>query len=820
MKLLKTTCFKQLPGIRPLFILCQLLIISCLEASAQESVEGKVVNEKGQPLPYVTVSLRPVTDTVSRTSTQTDTAGRFRLTWSDTSRYMLRMTLVGYNRWESAPFQAHSAGVNDIGVLTLQTNDKKLSSVTVTAMIPTITQLADKMVVTVEGTAMAAGNNAFTVLSKTPGVFIDAEGNVQLNGRSGVTVMIDGKLTYLSARDLRTLLESTPAENLKNIEVIANPSSKYDAEGSSGILNINLKKNTRQGINGSVYAGYLTNLKQHAYSSGITVNHKLGNWNSFVIADLSERVGGREATFTRIFRSGGNAIYFDQTATSSYKVPDNRSIRFGTDYSISKAHSVGFMVNLSGSTFNESFITDTYLGKAPKTNYQQIRAENQSHGRYSNQTFNLHYNGQLDTLGTTLSGDLFYVKIANRGTADFLNYFTDLNTANQVQDFLYTETPGGYTIQSGKADLSLPLPKSNKLEAGLKASRVISDNDFRFYFNNTGLVLDPQRTNHFRYDETIYAAYSNWSGNLGKKVSIQTGLRVEQTHSTGNQITTGQVNKRLYTGFFPSLFIQQKVSANYGINYTYSRRLTRPNYGSLNPFRSYRDPYTWTEGNPDLRPQYAHIFTLSQTFYKSYILQLNYQLSKDVITEVPKPEAATGITVYTTGNVNNGKSFVALGIVPVRLAKFWETQNYVQESFNSYTTISDGAAVLNRQWTFLFQSVHTIQLPKSFRLEMTALYRGPAASGLYHSEAYTRFDMAVKKSLFKKKVDLSLNGSDLFKTQRLKWAANYNGNVNAFDQYLRFRIFNFTLRYNFSKGLKLNSNRKTSTLDELNRAGG
>lgn len=788
-------------------------------AVAQERVTGKIENEKGASLPFVTVSILSSKDSSLKSTSLSDSSGRFSISLPESSTFVLRLTLVGYAKWDSLLVASNGETELNMGVVRLQPDSKKMDKVNIVALRPTITQLADKMVVSVEGTAMAAGSNAFMVLSKAPGVFIDADGNIQLNGRGGVTVMIDGKLTYLSARDLRTLLESTPAENLKNIEMITNPSSKYDAEGSSGILNINLKKNTRQGMNGSVYGSYFTNLKQHSFASGGSINHKLGKWNSFLSVDLSQRVGGREATFTRIFHSSQNTIYFDQSATSAYTVPSNFTMRVGTDYTINKNHSIGVMINFGSSHFREEFLTDTYLGNAPKSPYQKIRAENYSKSRYRNGTYNLHYNGQLDSLGTAISADLFYVKIANHGTADFLNYFTNLANAQQTKDFLYTETPGGYTILSGKTDFSKPLKNNSKMEAGLKASRVVSDNDSRFYFNNSGLVLDPLRTNHFKFDETIYAAYTNWSGNIGTKLNVQTGLRVEHTRSVGNLYTTGQVNKRNYTGLFPSVFVQQKITENYGINYNYSRRLTRPNYGSLNSFRSYRDPYTWVEGNPDLRPQYAHIFTLTQTFKKIYILQLNYQLSKNVITEVPKPEAATGITVYTTGNVNSCKSLVALAVIPIKLAKFWDTQNYLQESYNSYTSVSDGSEVLNRQWTFLFQSVHTLVLPKNFRVEMTALYRGPAASGLYHLEAYTRIDMAVKKSILKKKVDLSLNGADIFKTHRLIWKANYNGNVNEFNQYLRFRAFTFTARYNFSKGLKVN-NRKTSTLDELNRTGG
>lgn len=802
--------------------LCLCLLLSSAiwaQTTTLGTISGVLIDSlTNKPINYATVALLAKGETKSAAGTLTDAHGRYTFAGVQLGDYELVLSFLGY---ESKTIRglsiAEQKPIAAVGTVKLSVVATRLNEVNVQSMRPTITQEADRMVVSVEGTAMAAGNTAFTVLARSPGVFVDAEGNIQLNGRSGVTIMIDGKLTYLSARDLRTMLEGMSAENIKNIEIITNPSAKYDAEGTSGILNINLKKNTRQGINGSLYAGYTNNFLQYGYTYGSTINYKTGKWNSFLNLDAARRVGGREATFTRIFYGTNRTTYFDQVATGNFTAEGPPSVRLGTDYSINDRHSVGFTAYYVTNHAVSDFLTDTYLGYAPATPSQYIDADNVTNNTFTSFTSNLHYSGKLDTLGTTLSADLDYARISNRGEAKFYNYFTDLTLNQQTRDFLYTSTPNGYTIYSAKVDFTRPLAPGHKLEAGAKTSRVVSDNDFRFYFNNEGLKLDPQRTNHFNYRESIYAAYLNWNGKLSKRFTVQAGLRAENTQSLGNSYTIGQVTERNYLNLFPSLFIQQQVRENYEISYSYSRRLTRPNYGSLNPFRSYRDPYTYTEGNPYLRPQYTQAFSLNQTFRKVYNLSLNYNYNRDVMAEIPILDVANATTIYTTGNINDNYNVGLTAVAPLKLAKWWDTQNTSVLSYSKFSTVSSEGPLVNSQVFFMLQSNHTLQLPLSIRLELNLLYRGPAASGLYHMAAMHRVDIAFKRSFLKKKLDLTVNANDLFKGFRYYWTTDIGGNVNEFNQYFRWRSVGATLRYSFSKGQKVDTKRRNNSLEEINR---
>jgi len=615
--------------------------------SHQGVITGKLLDEKATPVSFANVTLLKASDSTFVAGALTDSVGRFSIPSPVAGSYVLRVGFLGYKDLTTPAFTVTDESFSkDFGTLTLNERATSLKEVTVTALRPTITQEADRLVMSVEGTAIAAGNTAFEVLSKAPGVFVDPEGNIQLNGKTGVTVMIDDKLTYLSARDLKTLLESMPAENIKNLETITNPSAKYDAQGSSGILNINLKKNTLFGVNGSVYGTWRFNGLQHGYSTGGNVNYKVGKWNMFLTLDKSRRASGREATFTRVFNNPEDTTYFDQNAGSDWYNHGPPNPRFGVDYSISDRHTVGFVGSYFTNTLHETFFTDTYIGNQPQQPVRYIDADNSSHNRFDVGSANVHYVGTFDTLGTRLSTDFDYARIRNRGRSDFNNYFTDLESGAKTSDILYNDITGGFDIYSGKVDLALPLAhKKVKLETGVKASRVLSSNAGRFYDNNgPEPVLDSTRTNLFDYAENIYAAYANANWKASDNWTLQGGLRAERTASVGTSITEHDVTKRDFTDLFPSVFVQQRVSDNYQINYGYSRRINRPDYGNLNPARIYRDPYTWYRGNPFLRPDYTHDFTLAQTVKKIYHVTLEYQAIRDMIAEVPVRDVANATT--------------------------------------------------------------------------------------------------------------------------------------------------------------------------------
>jgi hypothetical protein len=671
--------------------------LTCLTSTAYSQISGNLKDEKGAPVSYANIALLQAADSSLLTGAVSDADGGFQLkSPAVAGTYLLRLSAIGFTQIYTPAFNANSNSFSkDFGTLVLKEDVQLLQEVSVESMRPTIINEADKMIVSVEGTALAAGSTAFDVLEKSPGVWVDQEGNIQLNGQAGVRVMIDGRPTYLSAKELQTMLEGMSAENIKTIELINNPSAKYEAEGTAGIVNINLKKNTLGGLNGSVYAGYQYN-GLNGYTGGTNINYKQGKWSSFATVDVAQRARFRDGWFFREFNTAESQAKFDQDAWEDVS-NFTPAIRFGTDYDISPKHSIGTTVNLTSHKGMHDFRTDSYITNGKGEDALLIDADNLTENNYKNATFNLHYLGKKDTLGSTLSANLDFVRIVDEGQASFRNRFDSLGQgAADYQTLLTSENPSGYDIYSAKVDYTRVLPNKRKIEIGAKSSRVVSDNLLNFYVHqDVGKVLDRSRSNHFVYEENIYAGYINFSMPLGKKLSVQAGVRAEQTVAEGKSITENKVSPREYLDWFPSVFVQQNVSDNYQVNYNYSRRISRPNYEMLNPFIFYLDPYTWAQGNPYLKPEYTHSFGITQTFKQTYNLVLEYARTTDFIAEVPSLNDETKVTVFNRSNVDDAHNASATLVAPFKIMKKWDSNTNATFAYQRFTTVLDNELLLN-----------------------------------------------------------------------------------------------------------------------------
>ncbi|MFD2999503.1 TonB-dependent receptor domain-containing protein [Pontibacter toksunensis] len=806
-----------------LFTLLLLLFCSSpVWAQADGILSGIVVDDKTQPVGFVNVAVVDASTAKVVTGAIADMDGRFQIKTPATGVYQLKLNGLGYVETQTEPFKVTGPGFSkDFGKLQVKGDVKTLSEVQVQTMRPTVTTHPDKMVVSVEGTALASGSTAYEVLAKPPGVWIDQDGNLQLNGKAGVQVMLNGKRSFLSGKELQNLLQGMSAENIKDLELITNPSAKFDAEGASGIININLKKPQQAGMNGSVYGGYQYN-NLNSYTAGGELSHKSGKWNSFGSVDLARRMRYRDAKMDRVFLTeDGRKSAYDQTG---YEEGERLqpSLRIGTDYDLNSQHSIGAMVNLNVNRSDNFFRTESYLLNDNAADDLYIHALNSTEGAYGNGTVNLHYLGKLDTLGTTLSADLDYVHITSRDDASFRNRYIFLSSpSEQRHELLLSENPTSYDIYSAKVDFTKSLGKGTKLEVGAKASQVISDNELRFFETSDGKEIpDPDRSNHFIYKEDIYAAYANVSATLGNKWTVQGGLRAEQTESVGNSLTKNQKTDRSYLDLFPSVFVQQKVSDNYQIAYKYSRRINRPNYQHLNPFIFFLDPFTSAQGNPYLKPQYVNSFEVTQTLKQTYNLIFGYAVTQDFIAEVPNQNPVDNTTVFQQQNVKNQKSATATLVAPVRVSKKWEISNNIIGMYQEFTNVSGDDIIVNDQVTVIAQTNHNVMLPLGLRLELNGGYQSPAVYGLYRIEDQMWLDAGLKRNFLNDKLTMTLNVTDIFKGRVMNVETNLNGNINAIEQYHGARSVRLNLRYRFSKGTSFQSKKRNVNLDELNRTGG
>ncbi|MBB6610669.1 TonB-dependent receptor [Pontibacter sp. Tf4] len=790
-----------------------------LFAQSESLLTGTIADEKAQSVGFANVAVVNAGTAAVVTGAIADMDGNFKIKTPAKGTYYLKISALGYQQFQSPVFEiSGTTASKDFGKLALTADAKVLQEVTIQAMRPTIVNEADKMVVSVEGTALASGSTAYEVLEKSPGVWVDQDGNLTLNGKGGVQILLNGKPSYLSGKDLQNLLQGMSAENLKDLEIITNPSAKYDAEGASGIININLKKNSQFGLNGGVYAGYSYN-RYHGYTTGTNVNLKHGNWNTSINADLSSRPRYRDMDMTRDMNTTEGRMYMTQDGLER-KESLSPSLRLATDYDLNDKHSIGMVANLQYADNYNNFFTNSLRTDRVTPNDTRILSETATDHIYKNGTFNLHYSGKLGT--STLSADVDYATIRNDVESDMFHSFRPADGSAPAEVKAYRNlNPTSYDIYSARTDYSRGMGKHGKMELGAKFSHVVSDNELGFYNMNDGIpAFDKARSSHFIFTENITAGYLNYSTKLNEKWSVQAGLRAEYTTAKGNSRTLNKIDDNDYLNLFPSVFVQQKVSDNYQLSYKYSRRINRPHYEHLNPFVFYIDPYTLATGNPHLKPQYTNSFEVTQMYKQLYHLVLGYAVTTDLIGEVPVFDKEKEMTIFERRNMDNFTNATATLVVPVRIKPGkWEINNNATLSYQHFTTSVKNVTETKEEMNFSAQSSHNILLPKNIRLELSAAYQGPGVYGLFEFDQMWWADAGLKRSFLDDKLAVSLSFTDIFKSRMMKINTVVDGNTNTIDQYFGQQTVRVHLRYNFNKGKAFETKKRNVNLDELNRTG-
>lgn len=793
--------------------------ITQMSTAQQGLLSGSLMDQEAESIPFATVAVMELPDSTLVTGSTTEMDGTFNLKTPENGKYVLRFSAIGFESTFSPLFEiANSDYSRDFGMVTMREEMAMLNEVMIKSWRPRVKVENGKMVMRVEGTAIAAGRTAFEMLSRAPGVSVGQDGDFMINGNKGVNVMLDGRMTFLAPKELQTLLESMPAENIKEIEVINNPSAKYDAEGASGILNITLKKSTGTGLTGSVYGGYLIR-NQRLFNGGINLNYNKGKWNSFANLDLSERGYYRPQSVLRTFPGNEDFTTYEQTGLQIEEqfVP---SLRIGTDYEFNSNHSIGVMANLIHKNTEGDWNTSSTLSHPVNGPYLKVDAFNNMDENFSNGQFNLHYTGKLDTLGTSISADVDYVILEKESNASFTNNYTYAADDQRILQLLENNSVSDYSIYAARLDFTTPLSPSSGLELGIKGSKVISDSELKYFVNEDGdRQLDPAISDRFRYEEEIYAAYASYSNRFNDSWNLQAGLRAEQTYGKGRSFSMNEGNERDYLEFFPNVMLEQKISENYKLNYSYSRRIERPNYSYFNPFIFYLDPFTYVEGNPDLQAQIINSYKLTQTFFGKFNLLLSYDSRDNYFIEVPTPDSESGQTAFARRNLDNFTSYGATLVAPVQLASFWNSNNTVVLNQQEYDLTIDGQSIENDNLFYMVQSNHQINLPLDIKLELNGTYRGPTAYGVYNIASQWWIDAGIKKSFFNDKLDVTLNATDIFKGMEMDINAAFLGNTIQIDQYFDNRAVSLNLRYSFSKNNAQNKSRQNS-LEELDRAGG
>lgn len=806
-------------------ILLSMFLLTCLCSYAQKGrVSGKVVDTNGQPMEYATIMLLQASDSSLVKGAVSDSLGHYLFEQVPSGNYHISAGMVGYLRSVSKMFSlTENQPSHQISPLTLEEETRALDEVVVEAQRPLLEQQADRLVINVEGSILAGGGTALEVLEKSPGITVDRDGNISLKGKQGVIVMLDGKQTYLSAQEVSNMLSSMSADAIEKIELITNPSAKYDAAGNSGIINIKTKKNKNMGLNGSLTAGTGYG-RYEKFNTGLNLNYRQGKINLFGSYDYRYNHGySNTFVIDRYSITSTDTTIFNQNNFRPFRTT-NHQFKGGMDWFLNERNTLGILVRGYSNVLELDITGDATATNPAGENLLWLDSRNDAYHGYDNMSYNLNYRHTFEQEGRELSADLDYSSFLGSTFNGIDNYFYygTIAAGPDSSQHLRSDIPSVIDIKVAKVDYAHPLDeKGSRLEVGAKSSMVTTDNDVHFdEQQGEEWVVDKGKTNHFIYEENINAAYINWSGKIGA-YDLQAGLRGEQTSYKGESVTMDSIVSDNYLKLFPSLFVGRQFSEAHQLNLSYSRRIDRPSYQSLNPFIYYLDPYQYYQGNPLLQPQFTHNIELSHTLKGTYITSIGYSKTSDVLTQVTEQDDIRKVTRATTLNLQTLTSYNLTVSAPVTVAKWWNMSNNLNAFYNEYSGIFLDEQLSSSQFSFNLNVNNRFTLPGGFSAELSGMYYSPGTFGLARYFSRYALNAGLQKTFWDKKASLKLNVSDLFKTMRFDDVVDFSNMDYKTERRWESRVARLTFTYNFgNKDVKPQRRRQTGSEEEQQRIGG
>ncbi|RZK73960.1 MAG: TonB-dependent receptor [Pedobacter sp.] len=670
----------------------------------------------------------------------------------------------------------------------------------------------DRVVVNVDALISNAGTSALEVLEKSPGIQVDQNGTISLKGKSNVAIFIDDKPTYLSGEDLQNYLKSLPSSSLEQIEIMTNPPARYDAAGNGGVINIRTKKGTTRGLNGgftvAINQGKMTrspnsfNLNLRDGKMNYFTNLSYSYNHSFTDLDINRRYKNEDGTTKSFFNQNS---FFDRKGNAG-------NLKIGADYYQTKSTTWGVVLTGLGRKSTQENNNTSKLLNPSSILDSTITARNIDKIKFYNGGINLNYRHQFDTAGHGITADADYLTFNNQTDQSYYNSSFFANGGLKLQDILTGDLPSRINIYALKTDYTLPLSNAWKMDAGLKMSFTKTDNTADYAYTIAGITKpDYDKSNHFIFDERISAAYLNFSKEM-KHLSVQIGLRTEDTRSNGNQlgnlIKPDSTFKRSYAGLFPTFYLQYKIDTanNHQLGFNYGRRIDRPYYQDLNPFISPLDKFTFYVGNPFLKPSYVQSLELSYTYKNKYTLTSSYSNSKDEVNETI--EITNGM--YYSRPANLGRQIVKSisfngSFDPLK----WLNINVYSELTNIAVKSDFYTGALNTSGTFSFSNANArITLGKGWDAELSGNYRNRMYSAQFILGEIWSANTAVQKKLSPAST-LKLSFNDIFYTSIRTGTINNLAQTEA-NWINRSDTRNAVLSYSYRFGKAFSSTPKRS----------
>ena len=781
-----------------------LLILATSISTYGQTYSGHISNNRKEPVSDAYISLHKAIDSSQIAQTITDAKGYYSLESNSTERLLLRVQVMGYiTLWHVC-----NNAKND---LTLQT-DNKMAEVSVTARKPVIEQGADRTIFNVENSSSANGSDAYALLKKTPNVQV-MRSQIMVAGKGGVAIMLNGRLQQVSGEDLIQLLRSIPSDNLSKIEVITAPGAKYDAEGTTGIINIVTKKNPKDGFKGSVTAACTRN-HYFSPSANTSLQYRKGKLNTV----LNLGTGHWNWVYTN--RAD---IYYD-TERLYQKIDEEYNNRYSriqviTDYAIGKNALLGFSYTkgYTAVDIKDHIRTDIYNYSNTLDSTRRTEGTTKDRVKGKN-TFNLNYEWRIDSAGKKLNidADHFSQETTRERELGTLYYIGDQVTPTPKEQTLMT-SGSSIRISSVKADLELPYPFI-RLSVGGKASVVTNDGSFSYYnLEKTDYVTDSSRANRFLYDENIQALYINGQKNIGR-FDIQAGLRMEHTWNKGYTPATKQTNERDYTNLFPSLKLLYKINEQQSVAINYMRRINRPGYGLLNPFRVYYNDNSYTEGNPNLQPSLNHSIELSWLITQKHFLRARTSQIRNYWDRLYITDNTSNVTALTRRNIGNAAYYeftYGFGFSP---AKWWDMNGNITGVYGRFKTRAYGENQIldgTNGWIDISNSF-SLNKKKTLMADLRGFYYTPRQKDYKRWEEMSNFEGGIRALLSDKNLILAMAFEDPF--AKAYWQqTNYMNGTREYS-YDDGRLITLSVTLKFGNNNIKSKKDKSDNNEEIQRA--
>jgi len=718
-------------------------------------ISSTVKDSKNETIIGATVRLLKTTDTAVVATRMTDGDGKFQFINVGIGTYILKITAVGKKEFNSASLHVmESKGINLPIIIMFPAKSTELNEVVIKAKRPLIQMEIDKTVVNVDAMISSASSNTLEILEKTPGIVINAGGDITLNGRSGVIVLIDERPTYMSGQDLSLYLKSLPGSLLDKIELIDNPPSRYDASGNA-IINIKLKKNRMGGFLGSIATGYSQG-KYGRNTNSLNLNYNYKKVNLFGSMGYSYEKNYSNDNFTRNFFDVNNVPTSTVSLLNKQKSKsEGLNTNLGLDYAATTNTTYGFQVNLNDNKNIEllNYYSDNY--SAEQLDNISMGNTNGENNR-TNLGTNINFLHKFGKTGKELSADINYLNYRSTGNQSLINN----------QDRFFYNLPSEINIYSAKADYVQTIKNNARFEAGFKSSFVINDNKSDYYnITDQGQVIDNGKSNHFKFRENINSAYINAQKGW-KYLSVQLGLRLENTQSKGRQLGNEIVQQsqfsKNYTQVFPTLFLNYKfdtVGRN-TLNFSISKRINRPNYQYLNPFLFFRDSYSYTVGNPELTPQYQFRYELKYQYKQLLRMGLSYNRFTDVIFQTT--QVVNNVFIKKPENVAFGYMLLLNNSISLTPKDWWNLNLELQFSKMGLNGMAYGQKLNPSTYVARIGIYNQFQFKKGWSAELNCYYASRDLNGQAFTSGMYRVNTGIQKKIWKDKGSIRINMDDIF----------------------------------------------------------